>query len=57
VNPATIDLIIVMLTEGISILGKLSRGEEITEEDLKLETWDETRARVLAEIKAREGGG
>ena len=50
-SPETVDLLIVTILEGIRILGKVASGEEITEEDLKLETWDETKARILAEIK------
>jgi hypothetical protein len=49
-SPATVDLLIITITEGVRILGKVASGEKITKEDLKLETWDETRGRILADV-------
>lgn len=49
-SPATIDLLIVMITEGISVLAKMSKGEEITDQELTLETWEETLQRVKTEL-------
>lgn len=49
-SPQTIDLLVVMILEGISTLAKLSKGEELTEADMKLETWQETVDRVKTEM-------
>lgn len=49
-SAATIDLLIVTIIEGISILAKLSKGEEISDQDLELETWEETLQRVKTEL-------
>ncbi len=49
-TPATIDLLLVTIFEGISVLAKLSKGEEISKDDLKIETWEDTVARVKAEL-------
>lgn len=51
ISPQTIDLLIVMIFQSIQVLGKLSKGEEITEADLRLETWEETFARIKSEIQ------
>jgi hypothetical protein len=49
-DPATIDLLIVTTFKGLELLGKLARGEEITEKDLELESWETTAARIRAEM-------
>jgi len=50
ISPTTIDLLIVMIFEAITTLGKLSKGQKITNEDLKLEKWEETLKRVKKEL-------
>lgn len=50
ISPQTIDLLIVLVFQSIQVLGKLSKGEEITEADLQLETWEETFNRVKKEL-------
>ncbi len=47
---ATLDLLIVTIFEGILVLAKLSKGEEITKDDLKIEIWEDTVAKVKAEL-------
>jgi hypothetical protein len=42
VNPELIELLINLVMKNLSVLGKLSRGEEITEEELELESYSET---------------
>ena len=54
ISPQTIDLLIQLAFQSIQVLGKLSKGEEITEADLHLETWEETFARIKKEIQPKE---
>jgi hypothetical protein len=49
-DAATIDLLILTTFKGLELLGKLARGEEITEKDLDLEPWEVTAARVRADL-------
>lgn len=49
-DPATIDLLIVTTFKGLELLGKLARGEEITDKDLDLESWEVTAARIRADL-------
>jgi hypothetical protein len=44
-----IDLLIIAISEGIKLLAKAARGEEITDEDLELETFERTLERLKAE--------
>ena len=60
-EPATvamlIDGFIVVGMRSLEIAGKLNRGEEITEEDLRLkETFNEALDRMREEKEARDGG-
>lgn len=50
-SPQTVDLLITTIIEAVAVLAKLSKGEELTEADMRLETWQETVDRVKAEIK------
>lgn len=50
VSSNTIDLLIILIFEAVTTLAKISKGEEITKEDLKLEKWEETVARVKKEL-------
>lgn len=50
-SPETVDMIITSIFEGINILAKLSKGEEITDQDLALESWDETKKRLEQDKK------
>jgi hypothetical protein len=54
-DAATIDLLILTTFKGLELLGKLARGEEITEKDLDLESWEVTAARMRADLKATGG--
>lgn len=49
-SPQTIDMLIITILEGIQVLGRISKGEEITDADLRLESWEETVARVKHEL-------
>jgi hypothetical protein len=50
-TPQMIDYLIITAFEILKALSKNSSGEPITDEDLKLETWEETLAKVKAELK------
>jgi len=52
-SPQTIDMLIVTILESVQILGRISKGEEIKPEDLRLESWDETLERVKKELGAK----
>lgn len=56
ISPQAVDLLIVAGFKAIELLGKISKGEEITDGDLNLESFETTLARVRAELKAQEGG-
>lgn len=53
ISPQTIDMLIVIIFEAINTLAKISKGEEITEEDLRIETWEETLARVKKDLYSK----
>lgn len=46
ISPQTIDLLIVIIFEGLELLSKLAKGEKINPEDLKLEDWEATMKRL-----------
>jgi hypothetical protein len=48
-SPQTIDLLIITIIEALGILAKHSKGEEITDEELRLEIWQETVERIKKE--------
>lgn len=50
ISPQTVDILIQLAFQSIQVLGKLSKGEEITEADLHLESWEETVARIKKEL-------
>lgn len=50
ISPQTVDMLILLIFEAISTLAKIAKGEEITNDDLKLETWEETVARIKKEL-------
>lgn len=50
ISPQTIDLLIITVLEGIKILSKLAKNEDIKDEDLKLETFEETLDRIKKEL-------
>lgn len=50
ISPQTVDLLIITVLEGIKILSKLAKNEDIKDEDLKLETFEETLERVKKEL-------
>lgn len=50
-TPQMIDYLIITAFEITKVLAKNASGAPITDEDLKLETWEETLAKVKAELK------
>ena len=44
-----IDLVIILGTKAFELLAKVQSGQEITEEDLKMETLDQTLERIKKE--------
>lgn len=54
-DPATIDYIIISVFELLKVLGKQAKGEPITDEDLKLESFEETVAKIKADIAKTKG--
>lgn len=45
-DPVMVDYLIVSAFEILKVLGKQAKGEPITDEDLKLESWEETLKKV-----------
>lgn len=56
-SPAAIDALIIITTEGLKTLSKVARGEEIKDEDLNLETMEQTLKRVKEERGIENAGG
>lgn len=54
ISPQTVDLLIITILEGIKILSKLAKNEDIKDEDLRLETFEETLARIKKELGKEE---
>lgn len=44
-----IDLAIILITKGIEVVAKVNSGQEITDEDLKMETLEQTIERIKKE--------
>ena len=46
ISPEMVDYLIITAFEILKVLGKTSKGEPITDEDLKLESWEDTLKKV-----------
>jgi hypothetical protein len=52
-SPQTVDYLIITAFEILEVLAKHLSGEEISDDDLKLESWEETLKRVKNEKALR----
>ena len=51
VSPEVVDYLLITVFELLKVLGKVAKGEEISDEDLKLESFEATLNRVKRELQ------